>query len=105
MGETFSVVHILISGKAAEHGLAEQAGQDVPGILASAAFRQRCTRDAGQPERVVQLTVCDQSGAGGDAGPVKFQLQAAAEIDPRGPVIRLTRWVFHPRASDSIITS
>ena len=53
MGETFSVVHILISGKAAEHRLTKQAGQYVPGILASAAFRQRRPRDVGQPERVI----------------------------------------------------
>ena len=105
MGETLGIVHVLIPGKAAEHGLAEQAGQHVPGILAAAAFRQRRPRDVGQPERVVQLTVCEQSSVGGDAGPMKFQLQAAVEFDPQKPVIRFTRWVFHSRTSDSSINA
>jgi hypothetical protein len=31
---------------------------------------------------------------------VELQLQAAVEIDPQGPVIRFTRWVFHGAATD-----
>jgi hypothetical protein len=82
MGETIGVVHVFIPGKAAEHGLAKQARQRVPGVPASATLGQRGARQIGQPERVVQLTICKQSGVGSDTGPMEFQLQAAVEIDP-----------------------
>ena len=58
----------------------------------------------GQPERVVQFAIGQQSGVGGDAVAVEFQLQAAVEIDPQRAVIRFTRWVFHPRAPKPSIT-
>ena len=83
MGETFSVVHILIAGEAAEHRLAQQAGQQVTGVLATAAFRQRRASQIGQPERIIQFAVGQQSGVGGDPAAVEFQLQAAVEIDPQ----------------------
>ena len=38
MGETIGVVHVFIPVKAAEHGLAKQAGQQVPGVPASATL-------------------------------------------------------------------
>ena len=99
MGQTIGVVHVLIAGEAAEHRLAEQAGQQVPGVLAAAALGQRRASQIGQAERVVQFTVGQQPGIGGDPAAVEFQLQTTVEIDPQGPVIRFTRWVFHPRAS------
>ncbi len=104
MSETIGVVHVFIPGETAKHGLAEQPGQHVPGVLAAAAFRQRRPRDVGQPERVVQLTVCEQSGVGGDPAGVEFQRQAAVEIDPQRPVISFTRWVFHPRDCNPGVT-
>jgi hypothetical protein len=59
MGQAFGVVQIFIPGEATEYGLAKQAGQNVPGVPASATFGQRCTSQIGQPERVVQLTICE----------------------------------------------
>jgi hypothetical protein len=76
----------------------------VAGVLASTAFHQGRTRQIGQPERVVQFAVSEQSGVGGDPAAVEFQLQAAVEIDPQRPVISFTRWVFHPRDSNPGIT-
>jgi len=39
--------------------------------------------------------VDQDSGIGGDAAAVEFQLQAAVEIDPQRAIIRFTRWMFH----------
>ena len=95
MRQTVGIVHVLVAGEATEHRLAQQAGQQVARVLATAALRQRRTRQIGQPERVVEFAVGEQSGVGGDAAAVEFQLQAAVEIDPQSAVIRFTRWVFH----------
>lgn len=73
----------------------------MPGVLATAAFRQRRPRHIGQPERVIQFAVSEPSGVGGDPAAVEFQLQAAVEIDPKRNLIRFTRRVFHPRAPAS----
>ena len=94
-----SVVDVLVTREAAEHRLTQQPGQHVPGVLAAAAFRQSAARQVGQPERVVQFTVGQQPGVGGDAAAVELEPQAAIEIDPQRAVIRFTRWVFHPHAS------
>ena len=59
MSETIGVVHVFIPGEATEYGLAKQAGQQVPGVPASATFGQRRTRQIGKPERAVQLTICE----------------------------------------------
>jgi hypothetical protein len=65
------------------------------GVLAASALRQRSPANSVRPERIVQFTIGQQSGIGGDAAAVKFQLQAAVKIDPQRPIIRFTRWVFH----------
>jgi hypothetical protein len=83
--------------------MAQQSSQHVAGVLATAAFRQHAASQIGQPERVVQFTVAQQAGVGGDAAAVEFQLQPPVEIDPQGSVIRFDHWGFHPRASDPVI--
>ena len=98
MRNEVGIVHIRVAGEAAEHRLAQQAAQQVPGVLATTAFRQRRPRHIGQPERVIQFAVSKPSGVGGDPAAVEFQLQAAVEIDPKRTIIRFTRRVFHPRA-------
>ena len=98
MGEAFSVVDILIPGEAAEHRLAQQTGQQVAGVLATAAFRKRRAGQIGEAERVVQFPLGQQAGVGRDPAAVEFQLQPPVEIDPQRPIIRFTRGVFHPRA-------
>lgn len=96
--QTFGIVHILLAGEASEHRLAQQSGQQVVGILATAAFQQCRTRQIGQPERIVQFAIGQKASIGGDAAAVELELQPAVEIDPQGAVIRFTRRVFHPRA-------
>jgi hypothetical protein len=102
--QAIGVIDILIAGKTAEHGLAKQAGQQVTGVLATAALRQHRTRQIGQPERIVQFPVGQQTGVGGDPAAVEFQLEAAVKIDPQRPIIRFTRCVYHPRPPDPAIT-
>ena len=55
-------------------------------------------------KRVIQSSVDQDAGIGGDAAAVEFQLQAAVEIDPQGAIVRFTRWVLHLRASNPPIT-
>jgi hypothetical protein len=95
MRQALGVVHILIAGEAAEHGLPQQPGQEMAGVPPTTAFRQHATGHVGQPEGVVQLPVGQQAGVGRDTAAVELQLQAAIEIDPQGAVIRFTRWVVH----------
>jgi hypothetical protein len=98
VGETFGVVHVLVTSEAAEHRLPQQAGQQVVGVLASTAFRQDTAGQISEAECVIQFSVDQDAGIGGDAAAVEFQLQAAVEIDPERPIIRFTRRVFHEPA-------
>jgi hypothetical protein len=78
-----------------EHGLTKQTSQQVTGILAAAALRQHRTRKISEAEHVIQFSMGQDAGIGGDATAMEFQPQATVEIDPEGTVIRFTRWVFH----------
>ena len=104
MGQTIGVVDVLIPGQAPEHRLAQQSGQQVPGVPATATFRQRRTGEIGQPERVVEFAVGEQSGVRRDAAALELEPEAAVEIDPESAIIRFTRWVFHPRVLNLSIT-
>ncbi len=53
---------------------------------------------AGQPKRVIQLAIDEEAGIRGDLAAVKFQLQAAVEIDPQRRQFRVTHRVRHDRA-------
>ena len=100
MGQALGVVDVLVAGEAAEHGLAQQPGQQVAGVLAAAAFRQDATGQIGQPEGVIQFPVGQQSAIGGDAASMELQLQAAVEIELQRPVVQFTCWVFHGAATE-----
>jgi hypothetical protein len=53
---------------------------------------------AGQPKRVIQFAIDEEAGIRGDLAAVKFQLQAAVEIDPQRRRFRFTHRVRHDRA-------
>jgi hypothetical protein len=59
--QPLGVVHVLVAGEAAEHGLPQQADQGVPAVLAGARVRQCRARGGGQAKRVVELAVGQQS--------------------------------------------
>ena len=86
MRQAVSVVDILVASKTAEYGLTQQPRQQVARVLATPPIRQRRAREIGQAEGVVQFTIGEQSGVGGDARTVEFQPQATVEIDPQSAV-------------------
>ena len=79
MPQALSVVHVLISSKAAEHRLPQQTDQRMAAVLARAPIGEHLARYRGQPECVVQFPIGQQSGVGGDAAAMEFQLQAAVK--------------------------
>ena len=81
--------------EAAEDGLAKQSSQRMPTVLAGVRVNEIVAYHVGQPERVIEFTIGEQSGAGGDPGAMKLELQAAVEIKPQRLVLRLTRRVPH----------
>ena len=56
--------------------------------------RRRRPGDLGQPESLVQLAVGQEASVRGDLAAVKFQLQAAVEIDPQMRLCGFTRRVI-----------
>jgi hypothetical protein len=99
VGQPIGVVDILVAGQAAEHGLTQQPGQQVTGVLAAAAVRENTPGQIGQAEGVVEFAIRQQPGVGSDAAAVEFEPQAPVEIDLQKAVIRFTRRVFHARAT------
>jgi hypothetical protein len=67
----------------------------VPDVLPAPALSEDGGGRRGQAEDIVQLTIREQAGVGGDPGPVELELEAAVERDPQG-LFRFTRRVRHP---------
>ena len=80
--QAVGVVHVLIATEAAEDGLAKQSCQRMPAVLAGARVNETIANHVGQPERVIEFTIGEPSGVGGDPGTMKLKLQAAVEIEP-----------------------
>jgi hypothetical protein len=104
MRKAIGVVHILVPGQTAEYRLPQQPSQQMPGVPAPAAFRQRAAGQIGQPEHVVQLRFGEQAGVGSDAAALELQPQATIEIDPQGAVIGFTRRVVHRAVTPAAAT-
>ena len=49
----------------------------------------------GQAKGIIKLPIGQQPAVRGDLGPVKFQLQAAVEIDPKSVPFRFTHRMCH----------
>ena len=54
----------------------------MPAVLAGAWVNETIANHVGQPERVIEFTIGEPSGVGGDPGTMKLKLQAAVEIEP-----------------------
>jgi hypothetical protein len=76
------VIYVLVAGEPSKHRLAQQASQQVANVLAGARIGERIGRRVGQTHRIIQLTVRQQPGIGGDRGAAKLQQQATVEIEP-----------------------
>jgi hypothetical protein len=61
MTQSFGVVDILVSGKAAEDGLPQHSDESMPAILARARISEHLTCQRGQPKRVVKFAIGEQS--------------------------------------------
>ena len=55
--QPLGVVHVLVAGQPAEHGLSKQPTQLVAQVLPAAAIDKLGDRDIGEPKGIVQLTV------------------------------------------------
>ncbi len=55
----------------------------MPSVLAGTAVLENIPGTLGQVKRIVKLPIGEQPGARGDLGTVKFQLQAADNINPK----------------------
>ena len=95
--QAVGVVHVLIATEAAEDGLAKQSCQRMPAVLAGARVIETIANHVGQPERVIEFAIGEQSGVGGDPGAMKLELQAAVEFKPQRLVLR-----FHPPGPSSV---
>ena len=87
--ETVGVVYVLITTKATKHRLTELPRHAVPPVLAGTAVLENSPGNLGQAKGIIKLPISQQPAVRGDLGPVKFQLQAAVEIDPKSVPFRL----------------
>ena len=69
----------------------------MPTILAGTRVGQPVSRRVGQMQRIVQFTVGQQSGIGGNRRTTKLEHQAAVEVEAQRARIRFTRRVHHRR--------
>ncbi len=103
--QPLGVVDIFITGQSAVDRLTEQWYKAMLLVLAQATILQVvCTR-LGQCQRLVEFSIREQPGVGGDLAAHEPQLQPAIEIDPQVPVLAVTHRVFlsawHERAKDA----
>ncbi len=94
--EAVGIVHVLVAGQTAEHGLAELGHETVPTVHPGARVDQRIGGQRGQAERVVEFPECEQTGVGRDARAVELQPQAAVEIEAETHLLAFTRRIPHP---------
>ena len=93
--ETVGVVYVLITTKATKHRLTELPRHAVPSVLAGTAVLENSPGNLGQAKGIIKLPIGQQPAVRGDLGPVKFQLQAAVEIDPKSVPFRFTHRMCH----------
>ena len=79
MPQALGIVDIFVSGKPSEHRLPQQPDQSVTAIPAGACVGEHVPGHRAETEGVVELTVGQQSGIGGDPGAMELELQPAVE--------------------------
>ena len=76
-----------------KHRLTELPRHTVPSVLAGTAVLENSPAKLGQAKSIVKLTIGEQPSVRGDLGTMKFQLQAAVEINPQWELSAFTRRV------------
>ena len=102
--ETFGVVHVFISTKAAKHRLTELSRHTVPSVLTGRAVLENIPGNLGEAKSIVKLAITQQPSVRGDLGTMEFKLQAAVKIEPKAVPFRFTHRVCHANHSINIST-
>jgi hypothetical protein len=95
MPQALGIVDIFISDKPSEHRLPQQPDQSVTAIPTGACVGEHVPGHRAETEGVVEFTVGQQCGIGGDPGAMELELQPAVEIEPQRALDRFTRRVRH----------
>jgi len=85
--QPIGVVHILVAGHTPQHRLPQQANQRMMATLVNSRVGEHLAGQRGEPKRVIEFTIGEQSVIGGAA---KLQRQAAVKIDPESTRFGLT---------------
>lgn len=91
--QTVGIVDVVISAEPAKDGLTELTRHAMPPVLAGPAVLEKIAGNVSQAKSIVKLPVGKQPSIRADLGTVKFQPQAAVEIDPQTGLSGFTRRV------------
>jgi len=91
--ETVGVIYVFITAKTTKHRLTKLARHTVPSVLAGTAVLENIPGNFSQAKGIIKLPKSEQPSVGSDLGAVKFQLQAAVEINPQRGLSAFTRRV------------
>ena len=70
----FGIVDILVARKTAKHGLPQHSDESMAAVLAGPCVREPVAGHRGQAERVVEFSVGEQAGVGGDTDPRNWSI-------------------------------
>ena len=91
--ETLRVVEVFVARQAAVHRLPQEIGQPELRVPSVASVVQVRSDDPRKAKAFIQLTHQDQAGVGGDARPLKRDLQKSVERELKGLGLSCTHWV------------
>jgi hypothetical protein len=74
MTQPFGIVDILVARKTAKHGLPQHSDESMAAVLAGPCVREPVAGHRGQAERVVEFSVGEQAGVGGDTDPRNWSI-------------------------------
>jgi hypothetical protein len=91
--EPVRVIDVLVSGKARENGLAQEARETMPSVLSCARITDQTRCHVRQTKGVVQFTMKQQSTVRADRRPTKFQLDRPVKLKSQRACFAFTRRV------------
>ncbi len=80
--EPVGIVHVVVTAKASENGLAELPDKTVATVPPSSGVREYVPSNLGQSDCIIQFPVRQQPSVGSDLGTVELQLQPTVKIQP-----------------------
>ena len=79
--QPLGIVHILVSGEAAENRLPQHADQRMTTVLAGACVGEQFAGRFAQAECIIEFAIGEQTCIGGDDGATKLHRHAAVKIE------------------------